>query len=187
MAADTTTLDIGTAPYVALTYQRPLTLDTAKASLTKRASPAAPAIPIPSNAWAFADCTKSGFPGTPDPSKICVKGGFDPAFQYELVFTAKDPLVLGIGFAATRDLNSFLRYADKDDTGAANPVAQADPMGALAGQFAIGQFYPDLYSSGLQPGRGRADCVGRRESAYRRAAACAELPFRGGRRRGGSV
>src|ERR1019366_1204942 len=51
MAADTSTLDIASAPYVALTYQRPLTLDTAKASLTKRASPTAPAIPIPSNAW----------------------------------------------------------------------------------------------------------------------------------------
>ena len=68
MPAGTTTLDIASAPYVALTYQRPLTLDTAKASLTKRASPTAPAIPIPGNAWAFADCTKSGFPGTPDPS-----------------------------------------------------------------------------------------------------------------------
>jgi hypothetical protein len=122
--AGTTTLDIGSAPYVALTYQRPLTLDTAKASLTKRASATAPAIPIPSNAWVFADCTKSGFPGTPDPSKICLKGGFDPALEYELVFTAKDPLVLGIGFAATRDLNSFLRYADQDDTGVANPVAK---------------------------------------------------------------
>src|SRR5665811_569646 len=31
MAADTATLDIASAPYVALTYQRPLTLDTAKA------------------------------------------------------------------------------------------------------------------------------------------------------------
>ena len=140
MAADTTTLDIGTAPYVALTYQRPLTLDTAKASLTKRASPAARAIAIPSNAWAFADCTKSGFPGTPDPSKICVKDGFDPAFQYELVFTAKDPLVLGIGFAATRDLNSFLRYADKDDTGAANPVAKQIRWALSRGSSQSGNF-----------------------------------------------
>ena len=45
MPADTTTLDIGTAPYTALTYQRPLTLDTSKASLTKRASPTAPGRP----------------------------------------------------------------------------------------------------------------------------------------------
>ena len=49
--------------------------------------------------------------------------GFDPAFLYEVSYTAKDPLVLGIGYAATRDLNSFLRYAAKDDAGTPNPVA----------------------------------------------------------------
>jgi hypothetical protein len=140
MAGGATTLDIGSAPYVALTYQRPLSLDTAKASLTRRASPTAPAIPIPGSAWAFADCTKSGFPGTPDPSKICVKGGFDPAYEYELVFTAKDPLVLGIGFAATRDLNSFLRYADKDDTGMANPLAKQIRWALSRGSSQSGNF-----------------------------------------------
>ncbi len=49
-----------------------------------------------------------------------MKGGFDPASEYTLVYTAQDPLVLGIGFAATRDLNSFLRY---DDEPGANPLA----------------------------------------------------------------
>ena len=53
-----------------------------------------------------------------------MKGGFDPGSEYVLVFTAKDPLVLGIGFAATRDLNSFLRYAAQDDTGTPNPLAR---------------------------------------------------------------
>ena len=43
--------------------------------------------------------------------------------MYELVYTAKDPLVLGIGYAATRDFNSFLRYEAKDAEGNANPVA----------------------------------------------------------------
>ena len=56
--------------------------------------------------------------GSPDPSKLCVKGGFDRSSEYVLTYTAKDPLVLGIGFAATRDLNSFLRYAKQ-----ANPLA----------------------------------------------------------------
>ena len=119
---NTTTVDLGAAPYVGLTYQRPLTLDTAKASLTRRSSRNAPAA-VSSGDWAFADCSTKPFPGTPDPSKLCVKGGFDPASEYVLVFTAKDPLVLGIGFAATRDLNSFLRYAVQDDTGTPNPLA----------------------------------------------------------------
>ena len=32
------------------------------------------------------------FPGTPDPTQICLKHGFDPNLLYQVVFTAKDPL-----------------------------------------------------------------------------------------------
>jgi hypothetical protein len=112
-----------TLPLATLTYQHPLTLDTAQATLNRRASEKGPDISIPSADWAFADCTKVPFPGTPDPTKICTKAGFDPAYLYEVAFTAKDPLVMGIGYAATRDLNSFLRYGAKDDAGTPNPVA----------------------------------------------------------------
>jgi len=101
----------------------PASLDTSKAVLTRRAGEGREVIPLRSTDWAFADCTKTPFPGEADPHKVCVKGGFDPAYLYELVYTAKDPLVLGIGYAATRDLNSFLRYATADDAGTANPVA----------------------------------------------------------------
>jgi hypothetical protein len=59
----------------------------------------------------------------PDPAKICRKGGFEPDQLYQVVYTAKDPLVLGIGPAATRDLISFLRYAAADDSGTPNPLA----------------------------------------------------------------
>jgi hypothetical protein len=120
---DTTTVDLGTRTYIGLTYQYPLTLDTTKAKLTRRASPAASPEDVPSEDWAFADCTAKPFPGIPDPSRLCVRGGFDSASEYLLVYTAKDPLVLGIGFAATRDLNSFLHYAEHDDTSAPNPLA----------------------------------------------------------------
>jgi hypothetical protein len=119
----TTTIDLGAAPYLGLTYQRPVTLDTSGAKLTRRLSQNARPADVPSGDWAFADCATKLFPGIPDPSKLCVKGGFDPASEYLLVFTAKDPLVLGIGFAATRDLNSFLHYAAEDDTAAPNPLA----------------------------------------------------------------
>src|ERR1017187_1803509 len=91
----------------------------------------------------------SGFPGTPDPSPICVNGGFDPAFEYELVFTAKDPLVLGIGFAATRDLNSFLRYADRDDTGVANPVAKPIRRALSRGSSQSGNFIRTFINLGF--------------------------------------
>jgi hypothetical protein len=45
---------------------------------------------------------------------------------YEFVYEAKDPKVMGIGHAATRDFVSFLKYADKDDAGTPNPLALGD-------------------------------------------------------------
>ena len=48
---------------------------------------------------------------------------FAPNDIYEFSYTAKDPTVNGIGFAAVRDWNAWLRYETKDDGGAANPLA----------------------------------------------------------------
>ncbi len=97
-------------------------------------------VPLRSTDWAFADCAKVPFPGKPDPRKLCLKGGFNPAYLYELVYTAKDPKVYGIGFAATRDLNSFLRYSKEDDTGAANPLAQRISATVSFGSSQSGNF-----------------------------------------------
>ncbi|HEX4505993.1 MAG TPA: alpha/beta hydrolase domain-containing protein [Alphaproteobacteria bacterium] len=100
----------------------PASLDTAKAHLTKRGQDGK-AAEIPSSDWAFGDCTDGAFPGKPDPQRLCLKTEFDPAYLYELSYIAKDPLVLGIGFAATRDINAFFRNEAHDDAGFANPVA----------------------------------------------------------------
>ena len=109
--------------YAALRYQRPVTLDPTKAQLTRQWSDDGEAIPVAAKDWAFADCSKTPFPGDPDPTKICLRGGFDATQMYRVVYSAKDPLVLGIGVAATRDIISFFRYATKDDQGTANPLA----------------------------------------------------------------
>ena len=47
---------------------------------------------------------------------------------------------MGIGFAATRDLNSFLRYADKDGAGTANPVAKQIKWAVSQGNSQSGNF-----------------------------------------------
>ena len=74
--------------------------------------------------WAWASCSATNpFPGTPDPTQICLKNGFDPTLLYQVVFTAKDPYVLGAGFAAFRDVASFFKNQLKDDVGTPNPVA----------------------------------------------------------------
>jgi hypothetical protein len=41
-----------------------------------------------------------------------------------VVFTARDPYVLGIGYAAFRDVAAFFRHSARDGDGTANPVAQ---------------------------------------------------------------
>jgi hypothetical protein len=68
---------------------------------------------------------------------------------YEFVYDAKDPKVMGIGHAATRDFVSFLKYADKDDVGNPNPLA----IGDLRARLQIN------YPSRRGPARGnRAPC-----------------------------
>jgi hypothetical protein len=59
------------------------------------------------------------------PSKISISRpeGFDAGAIYEFIYTAKDPKVMGLGFAATRDIVSFLRNEPADATATANPLA----------------------------------------------------------------
>ncbi len=121
------------------------TLDTATAKLISAVSESAAgvkggAVTIASTDWAFARCENTPFPGTPDPAHICLKNGFNPALLYELQYTVKDPLVLGIGFAATRDINSFFRYEKKDDAGTPNPVAGSVRWAISEGSSQSGTF-----------------------------------------------
>lgn len=108
---------------------KPVNLDTRLARLVSRGGerqsgevlderPVAPAD------WAWARCDATNpFPGTPDATQICLKDGFDGNRLYQVVFTAQDPYVLGIGFAAWRDVGAFFKRAAADDVGTANPLA----------------------------------------------------------------
>jgi Alpha/beta hydrolase domain len=83
------------------------------ATLTMRVHQTDPRVLIPNSQWGFADCSSTPFPGTPSTLKVCLQGGFDTNHIYELVYTAKNPTVTGLGFAASRDFVSFLRNNDK--------------------------------------------------------------------------
>jgi hypothetical protein len=103
-------------------------LDTTRARLIvksseTRAGVLGPVREVPAADWAFADCSKTPFPGTPSPRMVCMKENFDPAYLYEIVYDAKDPIVLGTGLAALRDVASFFRYERDDGAGNINPVA----------------------------------------------------------------
>jgi hypothetical protein len=125
---------------------RPASLDTREASLVTHASETidgkiGATAEIAPGDWAFAKCNAGNpFPGTPDPTQICPKNGFDPNLLYQVVFTAKDPLVLGTGFAAFRDMASFFRFAEKDDAGNLNPVANGVTYAITRGQSQSGNF-----------------------------------------------
>jgi hypothetical protein len=91
-------------------------MDTTQATLTVKAHLTDSPTTIPSTGWAWTSSNTIALlpAGTP----------FAQSSIYELTYTAKNPLVGGIGFAAIRDLVSFLRYAKTDVTsGTANPLA----------------------------------------------------------------
>jgi hypothetical protein len=98
---------------VGLTYPA-ATLDKIKPTLTHRVHlNDAPQI-IPASGWSYnADGTAISLVG----------GSFVANDIYEFAYTAKNPKVLGLGFAAVRDWMEFLRYDNRDDDGTRNPLA----------------------------------------------------------------
>lgn len=140
MAANTNTLPLMVGLGAGFPAPAPASFDNAKATLTRRQAEGSALVPIRNSDWAFADCSKEAFPGVPNAGKICLKGGFDQSWLYELVYTARDPLVVGIGYAATRDLNAFFRHAEHDDSGTANPVAGKIAFAVARGSSQSGNF-----------------------------------------------
>ena len=102
-----------------------------KQRLSKRRYADGERIPIPADAWEFArveggaglDDAETETAIIPSDTHIYVHGGFEAGWLYEFIYTAKNPRVLGLGFAAVRDLISFFKYGDKDSAGNQNPAA----------------------------------------------------------------
>jgi hypothetical protein len=72
-----------------------------------------------------------------DPTHVEITrpAGYDAGAIYELIYTAKDPVVAGMGFAAVRDVVSFLLHDPADSGGDSNPLLD---QGALPDQIAYG-------------------------------------------------
>jgi hypothetical protein len=125
---------------------KPVTLDTTRSKLVSRGAEnqrgeVFDEVTIAPDDWAWARCDADHpFPGTPDPTQICLKNGFDPARLYQVVFTAADPYVLGIGFAAWRDVGAFFKKALADDTGSPNPIAKGVTHSITRGVSQSGNF-----------------------------------------------
>jgi hypothetical protein len=90
------------------------TLDKTRAKLTHRVHLDDVPIEIAPSGWNY-DASGN--------SISLVGGAFVANDIYEFSYTAKDPSVNGLGFAAVRDWNAWLRYETKDDFGNPNPLA----------------------------------------------------------------
>ena len=103
----------------------------AEGVLTWRARETDARVVIPRGQWSLerqplvkAD---TGVQGTLAQIRCRVVGGFRPGYIYELICESEGPIVQGLGFAATRDLISFLRY----DDAARNPLRLPDGKSAI--------------------------------------------------------
>ena len=66
---------------------------------------------VPRSQWSFS-VMKNGA-SIKDSFHITLKEGFKPGYIYELTYQAQDPVNVGLGFTALRDLASFIKY-DQD-------------------------------------------------------------------------
>ena len=135
----------------------PASLDTTKATLSARAyetinGQITEVSVIPASDWAFAKCDSTHpWPGVPQdlksedlpgslPVQVCLKNGFNLNLLYELVYSVKDPYVIGVGHAAFRDLNSFFQNASEDDFHNRNPIANTVRWSVIRGVSQSGNF-----------------------------------------------
>jgi hypothetical protein len=101
-------------------------LDKSKAFLTVREKSYGKRVPVPQSDWEFARSEKDAQTGkekiTASVTDLYLHNGYRPGHIYEFIYPAKNPLVLGLGFAAVRDLVSFLRFESKNRAGKLNPL-----------------------------------------------------------------
>jgi hypothetical protein len=123
----TTTLPLAHRDHVAYPVADPRHADNV---LTVRSAPLGPRAIVPRDRWRFARLEDGRL--VDDPTHIHLAGGFQRGKIYELVYHARDPVVVGIGLAAVRDVVSWARY----DSRAEFPVTAAIGAGiSQSGRF----------------------------------------------------
>jgi Alpha/beta hydrolase domain len=80
--------------------------------MTVRDSVEGPRRIVPRNQWGFARDQEGQ--KVPDLTRVYMAGKFEPGKIYEIVYTAENPPVVGLGPAAIRDVISMLKYESAD-------------------------------------------------------------------------
>jgi len=138
----------GAAGTMVLSYPA-ATADAARAELSVRARPNAPATVLPAGTWHYESPGKIEFERPP---------AFDAGAIYQFRYAASDPRPMGLGLAAVRDIVSFLKLAQTDGEGRTQPLADIRPRVTVAfGVSQSGRFLRDFVWQGFNaaPSGGR--------------------------------
>ena len=146
---------------VAAHSYRTASMDPADAVFTRRRYPYDTPEVIPPDQWRFAaelvgagaETKVTEHALVPSDWHIHYPAGFQPGWIYELIYTARDPKVMGLGHVAVRDFVSFLKY----DATAANPLRGAIEKAYGWGRSQTGRCLRDFVYRGYN-----ADAKGRR-------------------------
>ncbi len=112
-------------------------LDPAKARLTARRAEADPRVEVPAGSWRFVNAREIALlPEGTNP---------EPGTLYEIHYVAKNPKVLGLGFAAVRDFVSYLRH----EQGSSNPAGPGIKHALAFGSSWSGRFLRDFIHQGF--------------------------------------
>ena len=129
-------------------------LDPAKATLTVRQNERDPRVTPSDLSFEYFVVSRAGVSSI-SPNQIVIHrpAGFDGGAIYEFTYPARDPIVMGLAFASTRDVVSFLRREKSDRAGNPNPLA---PNGRPAIRYAYalgisqsGRFLRDVLYQGF--------------------------------------
>ncbi|MXZ71532.1 MAG: hypothetical protein F4Z04_08525 [Acidobacteria bacterium] len=119
--------------------------DTGHSALTVRDAIDGERRPVPADGWAFGKCPSGDASLAASTTDICLFDGFDPDKIYELVYPARNPWVMGLGYAVTRDVASFLRYQTVDDAGTPNPIAAGPEAVGIRRVYGLGISSTGMY------------------------------------------
>ena len=116
-------------------------VNEAEALLQVRDHPNAPATEIPRAAWSFVRMD-----GDAAPNYVHLHAGFEPGHIYQLVYTTRGSRIVGLGFAAVRDIASFLKHGSAGD---GNPCAGRLDYAYAFGASQSGRFLRQMLYHGL--------------------------------------
>ena len=119
-------------------------VDEATATLTVRDHPNSPPTPVDRGKWSFVRVEDGE--AEPEPSHIYMPAGFDSGKIYQLVYTTRGSIIVGLGFAAVRDVVSYLKYAGSAE---GNPCGVAMEYAYGFGRSQSGRFLRQLIHLGL--------------------------------------